>query len=120
MLSSFFFLSLFLLLVSQITWMEGERGWLAEDPVPPTPSQLSDMERVAGRHVVGHLGLEAVDVAAVAEQVALQRVAAVALLIVQHQAAVLPETQRHEPHEWQSSGRPHWTFTSLSLPTEEP
>lgn len=104
MLSSFFFLSLFLLLVSQITWMEGERGRLAEDPVPPSPpSQLSDMERVAGRHVVGHLSLEAVDVAAVAEQVALQRVAAVALLIVQHQAAVLPETQTHEPHEWQSS-----------------
>lgn len=61
------------------------------------------MERVAGRHVVGHLSLEAVDVAAVAEQVALQRVAAVALLIVQHQAAVLPETQRHQPHEGQSS-----------------
>lgn len=47
------------------------------------------MERVAGGHVGRHLSLEAVDVAAVAEQVALQRVAAVALLVIQHQAAVL-------------------------------
>lgn len=48
----------------------------------PPPSQLCDVEGVAGGHVGRHLRLEAVDVAAVAEQVALQRVAAVALFIV--------------------------------------
>lgn len=48
--------------------------------------------------MVGHLSLEAVDVAGVAEQVALQRVAAVALLVVQHQAAVLQQTHRDTSH----------------------
>ena len=54
------------------------------------PSQLGDMQGVAGGRVGGGaLGLEPLDVAAVAEQVASQGVTAVALLIIQLQAAVL-------------------------------
>lgn len=49
---------------------------------PLAPSQLCDVEGVAGGHVGRHLRLEAMDVAAVAEQVALQWVAAVALFVV--------------------------------------
>lgn len=60
---------------------------------PSSSSQLRDVERVAGGQRVGggRLRLEAVDVAAVAEQVAIQRVAAVSLLVVQLEAAVLTD-----------------------------
>lgn len=51
------------------------------------------MEGVAGRQVAGDLWLKAVDVAAVAEQVAVQRITAVALLVVQLEAAVLTRQQ---------------------------
>lgn len=57
------------------------------------------MEGVAGGQVGGHLRLQPVDVAAVAEQVAVQGVTAVALLVVQLQAAVLGGTEetRQQP-----------------------
>lgn len=48
----------------------------------PSLSQFGDVERVAGGRVAGNLGLEPVNVAAVAEQVAFQRVTAVALLVI--------------------------------------
>lgn len=62
---------------SQVT---KERG-LSCHP-PPFPSQLRDMERVAGGWVGRDLGLKPVDVAAVAEKVAFQWVTAVAFLII--------------------------------------
>lgn len=49
---------------------------------PPPPSQLCDMEGVTGGQVGRDLGLEPVDVAAVAEQVAFQWITAVALFVV--------------------------------------
>lgn len=66
-----------LLLVSRITWEAG----LGCCP-PSSPSQLCDMEGVAGGQVGRDLRLEAVDVAAVAEQVAFQWITAVALFVV--------------------------------------
>lgn len=74
------------LLVSWITW----EAALSCCP-PSSPSQLCDMEGVAGGHVGRDLRLEPVDVAAVAEKVAFQWVTAVALLIVQLQTTVLRE-----------------------------
>lgn len=65
------------LLVSRITWEAG----LGCCP-PSSPSQLCDMEGVAGGQVGRDLRLEAVDVAAVAEQVAFQWITAVALFVV--------------------------------------
>lgn len=55
------------------------------------------MERVAGRQVGRDLWLEAVDVAAVAEQVSIQRVTAVSLFIIQLEATVLTEGWTHTP-----------------------
>lgn len=52
------------------------------DAVPPSFSQLCDMEGVAGRQMTSNLWLKAVDVAAVAEQVTVQWITAVALLVV--------------------------------------
>lgn len=65
------------LLVSRITWEAG----LGCCP-PSSPSQLCDVEGVAGGKVGGDLRLEPVDVAAVAEQVAFQWITAVALFVV--------------------------------------
>lgn len=48
----------------------------------PSLSQLGDVEGVAGGRVAGNLGLEPVNVAAMAEQVAFQRITAVALLVI--------------------------------------
>lgn len=59
----------------------GREGSVATHP-PPPPSQLSDMKGVAGGRVCWDLGLEPVDVAAVAEKVAFQRITAVSLFIV--------------------------------------
>lgn len=68
---------LFLLLVSRITWEAG----LGCCP-PSSPSQLGDVEGVAGGQVGRDLRLEPVDVAAVAEQVAFQWITAVTLFVV--------------------------------------
>lgn len=67
----------FPLLVSRITWEAG----LGCCP-PSSPSQLCDMEGVAGGQVGRDLRLEPVDVAAMAEQVAFQWITAVALFII--------------------------------------
>lgn len=74
------------LLVSWITWEAGLSCCL-----PSSPSQLRDMEGVAGGHVGRDLRLEPVDVAAVAEQVAFQWVTSVALFVIQLQTTVLRE-----------------------------
>lgn len=67
----------FLLLVSRITWEAG----LGCCPTS-SPSQLCDMEGIAGGQVGRDLRLKAMDVAAVAEQVAIQWITAVALFVV--------------------------------------
>lgn len=59
----------------------GREGSIAAHP-PPLPSQLGNMEGVVGGRVCRDLGLEPVDVAAVAEKVAFQRITAVSLLVV--------------------------------------
>lgn len=56
---------------------------------PPCPSQLCDMEGVAGGQVGRDLRLEAVDVAAVAKQVAFQWITSVALFIIKLETTVL-------------------------------
>lgn len=65
------------LLVSRITWKAG----LGCCP-SSSPSQLCDMEGVAGRQVGRDLRLEPVDVAAVAEQVTFQWITSVAFFVV--------------------------------------
>lgn len=65
------------LLVSRITWEAGH-GCCP----PSSPSQLSDMEGVAGGQVGRDLRLEPVDVATVAQQVAFQWITAVALFVI--------------------------------------
>lgn len=64
---------------------------------PPSPSQLCDMEGVAGGHVGRDLRLETVDVAAVAKQVAFQWITSVALFIIKLETTVLKinTTKRH-------------------------
>lgn len=59
----------------------GREGLVAAHP-PPPPSQLGYMEGVVGGRVCRDLGLETVNVAAMAEKVAFQRITAVALLVV--------------------------------------
>lgn len=49
---------------------------------PSSPSQLCDMEGIAGGQVGRHLRLEPVNVAAVAEQVTFQWITAVTLFVV--------------------------------------
>lgn len=61
--------------VSQITWEVGPECC-------PSYSQLCDMEGVTGRQMSRDLWLKAVDVAAVAEQVAIQWITAVSLFII--------------------------------------
>ena len=71
--------------------------WGLSPPPSSPPSQLGDVQRVAGGGLVGQgRGLQPVDVAAVAQQVGFKRVAAVPLLVVQLQTAVLRGGRKRE------------------------